>query len=625
MADAQNHQQHVSIAPWLVATVADLGNFDFEGPISGATSAASNELCSRYIQAANTAPPESSESRLFATLSAVTGMYLKARERDEPFGAAAAFADGRRSAIPADFREAHIDLLEVMAIKSTNSVLKSRLADVCWLLDRRRVAMGPLAISAYIDTLESLEGGVRRFSSSEEDGALEYRGCELLRRALSIGRAIGWEKPEVLRARDLLVRLRARASERRKAIAILWFGELDIEFSVSDPNSVAASIEELLSAQIQLDVHLTMSLWRLAARCYHIGKRNDEKYRCQMQAAEAMVAEAERIFNEHKHGTALQAAHFMSSAIAELHGAPASRERRTQLRHRLIDIQASIPDQMSTFVHHWDFKNIEEKVQIALSKGSLLEKLFMLASVGSSPDPEVLVTEAEKSIHQHPLSSLFGTVHLDRDGKAVHRTESAGSLHDPTDSAIQREIAQAESIRRNLVAATIELARIAIMQQHFMPEDLLVNLLQQSPFVPRELVGTFSRGFLRFFQGDFTSAAYVLTPLLENSLRHVLKINGHDVTVFDDASQTQQDRTIFKLFQFMRVELDTAFTKPITTDIANVFLTQPGPHLRHDFAHGLAHDSTPYGSDAVYACWLIFRLCLLPLFPYFEQISPVVH
>jgi hypothetical protein len=30
---------------------------------------------------------------------------------------------------------------------------------------------------------------------------------------------------------------------------------------------------------------------------------------------------------------------------------------------------------------------------------------------------------------------------------------------------------------------------------------------------------------------------------------------------------------------------------------------------------GRAHDGTPYGPYAVYGCWLIFRLCLLPFFP----------
>ena len=69
----------------------------------------------------------------------------------------------------------------------------------------------------------------------------------------------------------------------------------------------------------------------------------------------------------------------------------------------------------------------------------------------------------------------------------------------------------------------------------------------------------------------------------------------------------------------MRKELDAAFTKAITTDIENVFLIRPGPHIRHDVAHGLLHDGAPYSPDALYACWLIFRLCLLPLFPHLER------
>ena len=97
-----------------------------------------------------------------------------------------------------------------------------------------------------------------------------------------------------------------------------------------------------------------------------------------------------------------------------------------------------------------------------------------------------------------------------------------------------------------------------------------------------------------------------------------------DKAIFDDATQTQQDRTISSLFQHMRSELDIAFTKPITADIENVFLKMPGPHLRHELAHGLAHDSTPYSSDGVYASWLIFQLCLLPLIRYRDQIGALL-
>ena len=99
---------------------------------------------------------------------------------------------------------------------------------------------------------------------------------------------------------------------------------------------------------------------------------------------------------------------------------------------------------------------------------------------------------------------------------------------------------------------------------HYLTDDLLAHVLGLSPFVPRDLLMTFCRGFVRFFQGDFVSGLYILAPLLENSLRHVLKSHGHDVSKFDDANLTQQDRTISILFEQMRDELDSIFGKART-------------------------------------------------------------
>lgn len=49
-------------------------------------------------------------------------------------------------------------------------------------------------------------------------------------------------------------------------------------------------------------------------------------------------------------------------------------------------------------------------------------------------------------------------------------------------------------------------------------------------------------------------------------------------------------------------------------DLDRVFLARSGPGLRHAVAHGTIGDATPYSADGYYACWLIYRLCLLPLF-----------
>ncbi len=107
----------------------------------------------------------------------------------------------------------------------------------------------------------------------------------VLRTALSglliIGRAIGWDKPEALRARAAVSRLRELATELPIGIAVLWFAGLDLDFGVSDPAAVAAGIEQALTSASDFDIHLTSSLWRLAARGYHLAKWDADKYRCQ--------------------------------------------------------------------------------------------------------------------------------------------------------------------------------------------------------------------------------------------------------------------------------------------------------------------------------------------------------
>ena len=167
----------------------------------------------------------------------------------------------------------------------------------------------------------------------------------------------------------------------------------------------------------------------------------------------------------------------------------------------------------------------------------------------------------------------------------------------------------------------VDVARRYVVEHYYLSDDTFVALCEQTPFIPNDQAQTFARGFKRFFQGDAVSALYILTPLLENALRHVLKLNGHDVTTFDDARQTQEERSITSLFDGMRPELDAVFGAAITTDIKNVFISRPGPSLRHEVAHGLLHDGSPYGADAIYGCWLIFRLCCIPLFRHRDKIT----
>ena len=64
-----------------------------------------------------------------------------------------------------------------------------------------------------------------------------------------------------------------------------------------------------------------------------------------------------------------------------------------------------------------------------------------------------------------------------------------------------------------------------------------------TPFVPPGYGNIFSLGFARMLQGDYVSAAHILFPQLENSLRHMLVLGNADPTKVE-ADLLQGDRAL---------------------------------------------------------------------------------
>jgi hypothetical protein len=606
---------------WLQATVNDIHVVDLDAPIAGCKEADSRAICELYRTAAagvEAHPTEQSSARVYRMLAAAMQMHFKPSERFEPFGPMLVF-EGGRSAIPSDFR-AQIETLAAAALRTKNPVVKARLADICWLLDRKRATLGFAALTAYIEIVERMERQELTIRALESDGALHHESRDLLLRALWIGQALGRDKPEAIAARDAVRRLRKRSLSKGSQIEVLRFATIDLDFGVSDPAEVAADLDAFLAqTKTPNDRHSDVELWRLAARAHALAKAETDRDRCLSRAADILEEQAEAAG-----GSAMLAAHFLAQAITQLGRIPGQRDRRKALRHKLIDVQSNAIEEMHSFGQKIDLSDIAEATQQQIGERALFDQLFLFALLSNIPDPDQLRADAVQSIRDHPLSSVFATSHMDREGKVIHRSQGGLLGQAGQEDSIRVQIAQTEGLRRSIVSnGMIEAARAQINAQHMIDVETLELLLQHSPFVPVDLVRTFAMGFTRFFQGDLISATYTLTPLLENSLRHVLKSHGHDVTIFDDITQTQEDRTISSLFDQMRSDLDAIFGVALISDIDRVFLQKPGPHLRHAVAHGLLADGDPYGPDAIYGCWLIWHLCLLPLASHRNRKRPV--
>ena len=372
---------------WLRASLADLVDFDFEAPISRSTSADSNELSQLFRTAAENAATDGSAetpaARVFSMLAAVTGMHLKAQEPNEPFGPMVIWAEGRRSAVPGDFRGAPVEVLAELASRAKHPVLQARLADVCWLLDRKRAQFGRAAISAYVEIVKLVDNGALNFQFDKERGALKYEARDLLRRALSIARAMGLDETAASAPRAIVADLRARSFENSVPVPALWFGHLDLDFGISDPGKVGKGVESLIAAMpAGTDGHAIVNLWRLASRAFHLAKSDSDQHRSQSEAAEQLVRMAGQ------QPMAMLAASMLAEAIAELHGVPGKKDRRKELRHRLVDVQAGIADEMSPFAFPINLDEIVRWMQQHMrQRPSLRDKLFVFALLERSPDP----------------------------------------------------------------------------------------------------------------------------------------------------------------------------------------------------------------------------------------------
>ena len=89
------------------------------------------------------------ESKALTLLSHICSMMLKPENRNEPFQPAIVFTDGR-TAIPDDFTEQEINLLEQFVDHVDDHWLKARIADLVWLRRSPRDPKFALdAIDAY--------------------------------------------------------------------------------------------------------------------------------------------------------------------------------------------------------------------------------------------------------------------------------------------------------------------------------------------------------------------------------------------------------------------------------------------------------------------------------------------
>ena len=614
----QNYQE---VASLVLASADDLSILDLKTALSGLNRADDHALEQALNQAAKEAEERGdlASQRGYRLLSILCTFHLRVDDQGEAWGPRWQGSEGR-SYTASDFRGEQTAILAGIAESIAHPALRARVADVAWHNDRARGPMASLAIHAYCEVIERrVEGSyVRRFSDLE-NSILDL--VDWFHRALQIvviSRKRG-EMPDALGR--VFETLYAQAKAAGQYVAYVKLARLGLEYDLIGWAKVAPEAEQLADRREGGDYPMAIQgAWDLAAQAYaKLGDRDAER-RCQARSVDETLRMREQV------GSAAAQAYWTRKAIGELRAAGGFKDRIAKLRAELRDLQDASLDEFGQFSIPMDLTE-ERQGTIELFDGlTLPDVLLKFALLSQSPKVEELRSQALESRENSFFGSLFGASYSDQEGKTVAETPATPLGDEPDEAWFKEKSLQYLDLwRHQIVSGFIEPARRIVMLRFPLEERHFGPIADMSPFVPPGHEHLFALGFARFWQGDHASAAHLLIPQLENSLRYVL-LNANRESSKIKPDLLQEDRSLSGLLQWLRPELEEVFGGDLTNEIDLLFNYRPGPALRHEMAHGKMSAGGCYHPSAIYACWLIYRLSCLPLLRHWkDKISPALE
>lgn len=598
-----------------VVESADLAEVNVEAIISDPQQIDCRQLSEDYQAAMKTAEEDSPAWRVYRLMRDLCLIHLKPADRSEPFGPMVQSAEGR-SAIPSDYKGQQSEVLASLAPTIKNPALRARLGDVVWFNHRRLADAGRLAVNAYLECITLLLSGAAKLRY-ESNQPWESTAIDLLRRALMVAIALGRDKPEYGQARELIATVRSKAYEAGDARGYWRAADLDLDFNVSSAEEIGLEAEALGERLMgQGDFDDAKDQFEIAERAFRYARESAAIARVGLRIGDCLIAWADSC----KH-SAMTEAHWLQKAIGKLREIGGTKDKRRELQDRLNAVQVNIRDEMGIFSHETDISDLVNASKKAVSGRSFVRALGYFACLDRSPDPKQLRDNATKLAAEHPLMALIDASVHDDEGRMVGTLPGVKNLGDPNDEGLISIIMREASMRRSLlVSGGIEPARQAIAVEHPIDEQVLYRLMSMSGFVPADREYLYAKGFMRFFGGDYVSAFHILSPQLENSLRHVLRQTGLDPSTIKP-DLTQESITLSSLLEDCRSQMEAAFGPGLTMDIDLVFNKRGGPALRHCAAHGLMDAGSFFGPDVIYACWLMFRICCLPMLSDWSEVE----
>ncbi|ANB34674.1 hypothetical protein M2324_003797 [Rhodovulum sulfidophilum] len=598
----------------LLASADDFATIDLEKALEGVDRADERALEQALGMAAKAAEDsgDRAEARGYQLLMFLCTLQLRVEDPGPPWGPRFVGREGR-SYTASDFRGHQNTVLAGIVDGIRHPALRARVADVVWYNDRAQGAAAAVAIAAYSEAIERRLDGTYAPEFRDAEHILDL--VDWLERSLQIS-SMSCKRREIPETvRSAFEAMYERALNSGQYVAFERVANLAVGYELADWSRVATDASKLAKKRTGGDYPMAVqAVWNLAARAYAKIGAEDSKRECQAQSVEETLRMRAQV------SSAAAQAYWTRKAIGELRAARVFKDRITELRKELRELQEASLDEFGQFSIPLDITQ-ERKGTIELFEGlTLPDVLLQFALLASAPKLEHLKQQALESRKDGFVSSVFGGSYSDHEGKTVAETPALKLDGEPDGAWLKEQYLRTLDIWwHQIVGGYIEPARRTIMARFPLEVRHFAAIAQMSPFVPPGQEHVFALGFARLIQGDAASAAYLLIPQLENSLRHVM-LNASRETSKIKPNLLQEERSLSGMLGFLRPELEDVFGADIVNEIDLLFHHSPGPQLRHEMAHGKVSAGQCYHATGVYASWMIYHLTCLPLIKHWKEL-----
>jgi len=519
--------------------------------------------------------------------------YLKPEDTRNPF--VSSFMD--KSITPDNFTNQEISFLEEVAVYFSNNISQARVNDILWLKLRKPV-FAERAIQHYVD-------------SAMEIFTLEswIESRDFIQRALGLASIFRRKNPALCEnVANVLLKWVMEYRESETGFFIARAIDLLLQFGYGNPKELYDIAKALAKkGEAFQDYFKVQGYWESAIKCAQESGDLEDLYLAQKGLADSFAN-----LSRSPGTSALSASGWMQQSIEIYKKVPNSKEVRESLYEELLAFQKASISEMQRFEYPL---NVSELINntISLFEGkNLRESLYLFAFRLVEPPNYSTLKEQAKRLSENSISHLFSSTYVDSEGKVV-----AHSSKNEANRVSESDLYKVVSLQHQIIVTGQLLPAIDIItMNHKLTERDFLTLASDNPFVSFGQEIIYAKGLYAGFNKDFIVSASLLVPLLENSIRHVLKSVGVRVSTLNTYGVQEELRLNALLEHEKSIEL---FGPDIIEDLRGLLIAKTYSNLRNKVSHGLLRSKEFFSFPTIYLWWLILRLCLTP---HFELLNP---